>query len=120
LRATVVLPYRLRSKADKCLRRRLPQNKPRAVRRIGSNAVSAFAVRAVCDIEAILEIYRERIRIPNTVKKRSHRRAGRIDRNGRWAHENPGRRDEAWFKREIVPTLDAFPAPEIADATDSR
>jgi CRISP-associated protein Cas1 len=38
-------------------------------------------------------------------------------RNRRWAQEHPGRRDEAWFKREIAPKLDAFPLKEIAEAT---
>ena len=28
--------------------------------------------------------------------------------NRRWTREHPGERDEAWFKREIVPKLDAF------------
>jgi hypothetical protein len=37
--------------------------------------------------------------------------------NRRWAREHPGQRDEAWFKREIAPKLDAFPLREIADAT---
>ncbi len=38
-------------------------------------------------------------------------------RNRRWAHEHPGQRDEAWFKREIVPKLDGFTLKEIANAT---
>jgi hypothetical protein len=38
-------------------------------------------------------------------------------RNRRWAREHPGQRDEAWFKREIAPKLDAFTLKEIADAT---
>jgi hypothetical protein len=38
-------------------------------------------------------------------------------RNRRWAREHPGQRDEAWFKREIVPKLDAFTLAEIAAAT---
>ncbi len=38
-------------------------------------------------------------------------------RNRRWAAEHPGQRDEAWFKREIVPKLDAFSLKEIAEAT---
>jgi hypothetical protein len=38
-------------------------------------------------------------------------------RNRSWAREHPGRRDEAWFKREIAPKLDAFSLKEIADAT---
>jgi hypothetical protein len=38
-------------------------------------------------------------------------------RNRSWAREHPGQRDEAWFKREIAPKLDAFPLREIADAT---
>ena len=29
-------------------------------------------------------------------------------RNRRWAREHPGQRDEAWFKREIAPKLDAL------------
>jgi hypothetical protein len=29
-------------------------------------------------------------------------------RNRSWAREHPGQGDEAWFKREIVPNLDAF------------
>jgi hypothetical protein len=31
--------------------------------------------------------------------------------------EHPGQRDEAWFKREIVPKRDAFTLAEIAKAT---
>jgi CRISPR-associated endonuclease Cas1 len=38
-------------------------------------------------------------------------------RNRRWAREHPERRDEAWFKREIVPKLDGFSLKEIAKAT---
>ena len=38
-------------------------------------------------------------------------------RNRSWAREHPGPRDEAWFKREIAPKLDAFSLKEIADAT---
>lgn len=30
---------------------------------------------------------------------------------------DPGQRDEAWFKREIVPKLDAFSLKEIGKAT---
>ena len=37
--------------------------------------------------------------------------------NRRWAREHPGLRDEAWFKREIAPKLDAFTLKEIAAAT---
>ncbi len=35
-------------------------------------------------------------------------------RNRRWAREHPGQRDEAWFKREVAPKLDAFTLSEIA------
>ncbi|MFY9663241.1 MAG: CRISPR-associated endonuclease Cas1, partial [Candidatus Cybelea sp.] len=38
-------------------------------------------------------------------------------RNRNWAREHPGPRDEAWFKREVAPKLDAFSLKEIADAT---
>jgi CRISPR-associated endonuclease Cas1 len=38
-------------------------------------------------------------------------------RNRSWEREHPGQRDETWFKREIVPKLDAFPLKEIAEAT---
>jgi CRISPR-associated endonuclease Cas1 len=38
-------------------------------------------------------------------------------RNRSWSREHPGQRDEAWFKREIVPKLDAFTLAEIAAAT---
>ena len=34
--------------------------------------------------------------------------------NRSWAREHPGQRDEAWFKREIAPKLDAFSLKEIA------
>ncbi|HLY02995.1 MAG TPA: CRISPR-associated endonuclease Cas1 [Candidatus Cybelea sp.] len=37
-------------------------------------------------------------------------------RNRSWAREHPGQRDEAWFKREIAPRLDAFTLAEIAAA----
>jgi hypothetical protein len=38
-------------------------------------------------------------------------------RNRSWARVHPGQRDEAWFKREIAPKLDAFSLQEIAKAT---
>jgi CRISPR-associated endonuclease Cas1 len=38
-------------------------------------------------------------------------------RNRSWAREHPAQRDEAWFKREIAPKLDAFTLAEIAAAT---
>jgi hypothetical protein len=38
-------------------------------------------------------------------------------RNRSWAREHLGQRDEAWFKREIAPKLDAFSLKEIAAAT---
>ena len=38
-------------------------------------------------------------------------------RNRSWAREHPGQRDEAWFRREIAPKLDAFTLAEIAAAT---
>jgi hypothetical protein len=51
----------------------------------------------------------------------NHARAEAISeghrRNRRWAREHPGQRDEAWFKREIAPKLDAFSLKDIAAAT---
>jgi hypothetical protein len=38
-------------------------------------------------------------------------------RNRSWAREHPGQRDEAWFKREIGPKVDAVSLKEIAQAT---
>jgi hypothetical protein len=38
-------------------------------------------------------------------------------RNRNWAREHPGQRDEAWFKCEIAPKLDAFTLAEIAATT---
>jgi hypothetical protein len=38
-------------------------------------------------------------------------------RNRSCARENPGQRDQAWFKRDIASKLDAFSLREIADAT---
>ena len=38
-------------------------------------------------------------------------------RSPQGAREHPGQRDEAWFKREIAPKLDAFTLAEIAAAT---
>jgi hypothetical protein len=38
-------------------------------------------------------------------------------RNRRWAREHPGQRDEAWFRREVMPKLDGFPLKEIGKAT---
>jgi hypothetical protein len=38
-------------------------------------------------------------------------------RNRSWAREHPGQRDEAWFKREVAPKLDAFSLKEIGNAT---
>jgi hypothetical protein len=38
-------------------------------------------------------------------------------RNRSWAREHPDQRDEAWFRREVLPKLDGFTLREIADAT---
>ena len=38
-------------------------------------------------------------------------------RNRSWAREHPEQRGEAWFRREIVPKLDAFSLKEIGKAT---
>lgn len=38
-------------------------------------------------------------------------------RNRSWACQQPGQRDEAWFRREVAPRLDAFTLSEIAAAT---
>jgi hypothetical protein len=38
-------------------------------------------------------------------------------RNRSWAREHPFQRDEAWYKREIAPKLDAFTLAQIAAAT---
>lgn len=38
-------------------------------------------------------------------------------RNRCWAREHPGQRDEARFRREVAPKLDAFSLKEIAEAT---
>ncbi|HXO17827.1 MAG TPA: CRISPR-associated endonuclease Cas1 [Candidatus Dormibacteraeota bacterium] len=43
--------------------------------------------------------------------------AERHRRNRSWAREHPGQCNEAWFKREIAPKLDAFTLAEIAAAT---
>ena len=43
--------------------------------------------------------------------------ANRHRRNRSWERENPGHRDEAWFKREIVPRLESYPLNAIAHAT---
>ena len=34
-----------------------------------------------------------------------------------WSREHPSQRDEAWYRREIAPRLDAFTLGEIAAAT---
>ena len=34
-----------------------------------------------------------------------------------WKREHPDKRNEAWFKREIVPKLDAFTLKEIGKVT---
>ena len=38
-------------------------------------------------------------------------------RNRSWVRDHPGERDEAWFRREIAPNLDAFMLAQIAAAT---
>ena len=38
-------------------------------------------------------------------------------RNRQWAREHTDQRDEAWFKREVAPKLDAFTLGEIGKAT---
>ncbi len=50
-------------------------------------------------------------------RKRGEANGEQHRRNHRWAREHPGQRDEAWFKREIAPRLDAFSLGEIAAAT---
>ncbi len=50
-------------------------------------------------------------------RARSEAISEKHSRNRRWAREHPGQRDEAWFKREIVPKLDAFSLQEIAAVT---
>jgi hypothetical protein len=50
-------------------------------------------------------------------ESRARRGDQRSRRNRSWAREYPGQRDEAWFKREIARTLDAFTSAEIAGAT---
>lgn len=37
--------------------------------------------------------------------------------NRGWTREHPGLRGEAWFKREVLPKLDAFTLSEIAEST---
>jgi hypothetical protein len=54
---------------------------------------------------------------PRRSAVRSEAIAEAHQRNRRWAREHPGQRDEAWFKREIAPKLDAFTLAEIAEAT---
>ncbi|MGB8907343.1 MAG: hypothetical protein WCC84_01205, partial [Candidatus Cybelea sp.] len=51
------------------------------------------------------------------VVRRRERASGFHGRNRRWEHEHPGQRDDAWFKREIAPKLDAFTLAEIAAVT---
>ncbi len=50
-------------------------------------------------------------------RKRGEANGEQHRRNHRWAREHPGQRDEAWFKREIGPKLDAFTLAAIAAAT---
>jgi hypothetical protein len=50
-------------------------------------------------------------RTPGEAVSERHRR------NRSWAREHPGQRDEAWFRREIAPKLDAFSLKAIAAAT---
>jgi CRISPR-associated endonuclease Cas1 len=38
-------------------------------------------------------------------------------RNREWNREHPEQRDEAWFRREVLPRLDAFSLSTIANAT---
>ena len=54
---------------------------------------------------------------PRRSAVRSEAIAEAHQRNRRWVREHPGQRDEAWFKRTIVPKLDAFSLKEIAEAT---
>jgi hypothetical protein len=49
-------------------------------------------------------------RVQGEAISESHRR------NHSWAREHQGQLDEAWFKREIAPKLDAFTLAEIAGA----
>jgi hypothetical protein len=54
---------------------------------------------------------------PRRSAVRSEAIAEAHQRNRHWAREHPGQRDEAWFKREIAPKLDAFALKEIGEAT---
>jgi hypothetical protein len=51
----------------------------------------------------------------NQVRAEAISEGHRRDRS--WAREHPGQRDEAWFKREIAPKLDAFSLKEMRKAT---
>ena len=72
---------------------------------LGLIATLGLGLGAIC-IAAVRARNDEAARVPWT-----HRR------NRSWAREHPGQRDEAWFKREIAPKLDAFTLVEIAAAT---
>lgn len=89
---------------------------PKARREQGLRAVEA--ARKVLALQASADNDPRRNAIVNRARGEAISEGHR--RSHGWAREHPGQRDEAWFKREVAPKLDAFPLREIADATGSR
>lgn len=60
---------------------------------------------------------RTNVTTPSVNKVRSDAISEGHRRNRSWAREHPVRREEAWFRREVAPKLDAFTLAEIAAIT---
>jgi CRISP-associated protein Cas1 len=96
---------RRRRHCDSCMPKARREHRLRAI----EAARKALAAQAAAgnDPRRSAAVYRKR----SAAISEGHRR------NRTWAREHPGQRDEALFKREIAPKLDAFTLAEIAAAT---
>ena len=73
-------------------------------------ARKALALRAAANMDPR--------RDPEVNRKRAAAISEAHRRNREWRRENTGeKRDEAWFRREVLPKLDAFSLSQIAKAT---
>jgi hypothetical protein len=86
---------------------------PKARRQAGLRAIEA--ARKALDAQTAAGNHPRRSAAVNRVRGEAVAEGHR--RNRSWAREHPGQRDEAWFRREIAPKLDAFTLAEIAAAT---
>ena len=98
---------------EKRRRRHCEACMPKARREHGLRAIEAARKALAAQAAAGNDPRRSREvnRVRSEAISDSHRR------NRRFAREHPTERDEAWFKREVLPKLDAFTLSEIGKAT---